>query len=100
MLIDLLPTDIVYDNVCFLFQPSVGQSDGEPGTSQGPGFVGLPGGLNAPHQSLGLGITLAGKIIPLSVSENLKVNPPFLVRIYLLDIYILISKGFEQKFST
>ncbi|XP_061189773.1 ATP-dependent RNA helicase A-like isoform X2 [Saccostrea echinata] len=37
-----------------LEMPSVGQNDCEPGTSQGPGFVGLPGGLNAPHQSLGL----------------------------------------------
>lgn len=36
-------------------QPSVGQNDGEAGSSQGPGFAGLPGGLNAPHQSLGLG---------------------------------------------
>ena len=82
----------MYDNVCFLFQPSVGQSDGEPGTSQGPGFVGLPGGLNAPHQSLGLGITLAGKIVPLSVSENLKVNPILLSWLeYILKIYIYID---------
>nr|XP_022341971.1 LOW QUALITY PROTEIN: ATP-dependent RNA helicase A-like [Crassostrea virginica] len=42
------------EEVPALEMPSVGQSDGEPGTSQGPGFVGLPGGLNAPHQSLGL----------------------------------------------
>lgn len=33
----------------------MGQNDGEAGSSQGPGFAGLPGGLNAPHQSLGLG---------------------------------------------
>lgn len=39
----------------FSSQPSVGQNDGEAGSSQGPGFAGLPGGLNAPHQSLGLG---------------------------------------------
>ncbi|XP_048744664.2 ATP-dependent RNA helicase A-like isoform X1 [Ostrea edulis] len=37
-----------------LEMPSVGQSEREPGISGGPGFVGLPGGLNAPHQSLGL----------------------------------------------
>lgn len=41
----------------FSSQPSVGQNDGEAGSSQGPGFAGLPGGLNAPHQSLGLGMT-------------------------------------------